>query len=289
MSWAFLSLIATICIAAVKLTNQYMQVNGLDLAVVNKAMLAVFSLPFVLIYGLPDTPLFYLFVFLTIPICLYMDAKVFDIAAKYGGGVLTRVEPLYVPLVFIVWLVLSPGLFVEYLQRPLLLFAIISSIAGCVVFSMKMKKCAVSHAALTEMLPILFMMAAVAILNKLAMDYSPLHRGVFAYIFLQSLMMSGAGYGWIVLKQKRTLRSLHMPILIKAAFLVAFATLIHLIAKNYAFSLVADPTFPSIIMLTAPFFVLLFYKLTGHKEKASIWPGLGIVVCALLLTVATSL
>ncbi len=289
MTWFIFSLIATICTAGVRLINQYSKVSGFDLTVANKSILVVLSLPFIFAYGLPEDPLFYCFVLATVPLCLYQDARIFDIAAKYGGGVLTRVTPLHVPIVFVFWMMLSPALFLEYLQTPAVFAVMLACISGCVFFSVRMQNCEVNAAALRDIFPVLFLTAATIILNKLAMDYSPLHAGVYAYIFVQAVCMSGVGLGWIVLKQKRALKSLYAPALMKASLFVAFAILLHLITKNYAFSLVEDPTLPSVILLTAPFFILVFYKLTGHKEKADIWPGIGVVLCVLLLTAVTTL
>ena len=60
--------------------------------------------------------------------------------------------------------------------------------------------------------------------------------------------------------------------------------LVTVLSRIYAFRHVENPAYVNAIVLTAPFWVILFYKMVKHEEKGDIWSGVGIVLCAIVLT-----
>ncbi|MCK5373795.1 MAG: hypothetical protein KAJ40_00775 [Alphaproteobacteria bacterium] len=70
---------------------------------------------------------------------------------------------------------------------------------------------------------------------------------------------------------------------------MAVAWLLHTPSKWVAITLIENPAYVTMIGLTASLWVLLFYKITGRKETADIWSGLGIVACVAILVMFTQL
>ncbi len=134
------------------------------------------------------------------------------------------------------------------------------------------------------------------VFGKLAMEHSPLHSGVVYFAFIQScvtlailLLLMNLPF----LKRKLPHLTMESRLFDKktilAGALVAFFWLLHMPAKYYGISLVENPAYVTVIALTAPFWILLAYKLIGHKEDSDVWSGLGIVFCAMLLVAFTQL
>lgn len=288
MMWFLLSILATISIAGIQTVNQYAKVDGFRLAVAGKVILAIAVVPLPFMVGWPHDPFFYLFVAVTVPLALYGDKMSFDLAARYGGGVVSRVTPLNLILIFLFWMVIQPATALDYWEKPVIFGGIAFALAGAVYFAMQMRRCRVSLEALRECGPLIFAMAGIGIFNKLAMDHSDFHGGVYAYIFCNAALTAVVGLPWIAwtgIRQKGGFSSAFPPILLKSAFFTAGCILLHLITKNYALKMVGDPTFPSAVMLTSPLWILLFYKITRHKEEALLWPGLGVAGCVMVLAV----
>lgn len=283
--WVGLAVFAAIGSAGIGLVNQYFRHDGLTMAVLNKFFQALFVLPVVLTIKWPDNPLFYVFVFFTAILALYTDTRIFNIAARYGGGMVSRVSPLFVPLVFLIWLIIKPDLFFFYLSQPFVFAVTGLSVAGCAFFATILSRCEISRRALREIAPVLVLMAAVTLFNKLSMDSSGLHAGVYCYIFVQGVLMCVLGVVWLVVKRgvEPVRRAILSRGMFKSGVLCAGLSVFHLIAKNYAFKMVPDPSYVAAIGLSAPLWVLLFYRLTGHREEARVWPGIAMVACIAVL------
>lgn len=285
MIWVLLSIAATISLAAFQLTNQYAKVDGFDLAVMVKVVLVILFLPFTLYFGWPQEPLFYLFVGATAPLVLYGDKLFFDLAAEYGAGVISRIVPLNLILLFVGWLVVQPSLAMEYFSEPIIFSGIILALCSTIYFAMRMRKCEISAAAFKKAIPILLIWAIVPIFNKQAMDHSGLHEGVYVYGCFQAFLVALIGLPMIGHRRLKSGKAFISARLLKTSFIAALAVTLHLIAKNYSYALVDDPTFPTAILLTSPLFILAYYRLTNHKEDADIWSGIGVVASVMALVV----
>ena len=187
MIWFLLALGAALGGAGMRLTNQHFKVSGFHLAVMVKAVLAVALLPYVLMVSWPSDPVFYWAIIATVPIILYTDRAVLNLCSEYGGGPVSRLEPMDNIAVFLVWTALNPWLMHYYLDQPLRFALICLSIFGSVIFAFKMRESRVSLDVLKALLPVIACSAAVSILNKTAMDVSIHENGPVIYIFFQGV------------------------------------------------------------------------------------------------------
>jgi hypothetical protein len=72
---------------------------------------------------------------------------------------------------------------------------------------------------------------------------------------------------------------------IGCAVILSAIMFVTVFARVFAYRYVENPAYVNAIVLTAPFWVVLFYKMVKHEEKGNIFWGLGLVVCAIILTV----
>lgn len=289
MDWIFLSFIAMLGTAVYTLFNQYHKQSGLHLAVWIKTILAVITLPMMIFIGFPDDWRFYALVALTAPLGMWGDKVSFDVASDYGGGVVSRIMPIHVIIIFILWALVQPDIILGYFTPPLQGVIILLSLGGIIYFSNRMRRCTVSYDALKKTLPAVICFGIVPILSKSALEMVEFTQGVIGYICIQSIVTTFIGMPMLYHRKSKTNEPIISPSLLKLSGLITIALGIHMATKNAAYTLTDDPTFPVAIIMTSPFFILLFYKLTGHTESGRIWTGLGIVMSAIILVLAKGL
>ena len=294
--WIVFALITAFAQAAVPLINEYFKVRSIHLLFWMRVMTSIALLPVVLFVPWPDNPLFYVFTLASALIFAYADIIYVGLAATIGAGVVSRIEPLSVGLTFLLWLVVAPMMISDYLDQPLRGGGIIFAFVGSLYFALRLQNCTLSREALRRLLPMIILVAFGVVSAKMAMDSSPTFSGVIYYALIQSVFVlvvyilalnikplairfEGLGHS-ISLKDKRVLL---------AGFCMGVNWMIGVPSKQYAFSLVENPAYVTLIALTSPLWVLAVYRLVGRREEADVKSGLGLVICAAALVVFTQL
>lgn len=299
--WALYAVIAAVFSAGFYLTNQYMKQSGRRVVFWMRAMIVAVMTPFIPLLHWPQEPSFYGIVILTALFGTTADIRTMDATAKYGGGVVARVMPVTVVAAFFLWFFFAPGLLQGYLNEPLRALCICLALGGCVFFAVRLHKCEVSRAAMIYMLPALSGYTATTILNKSAMqfgDFSHDYAGVvFGYMYIQSwsaiiliglfsgpaaIFFSGPAAAAKKLKPEAGFKKV-----LAAAILVSLVWIGHMTFKNYAVAYTPHPSYQAAVNLTAPVFISIIYLFLGHREKANVRDGMGIVVSVLLLVLMT--
>jgi len=284
MLWALLAFIASLSRAGSRISNQYFQLPGLYLVLWIKALIILYLLPVVLFIPWPTSPLFYFFLVMQAPFVVYQDKKTFDLTAQHGGGAITRIEPLSVVLLFFLWFLFAPSVLQNNIENPLRFTSIGLVISLMAYFAMRIKKCRINADILKQMLPLVFITAIVSVLGKLSIDSAEFDNAVFIYVFVQSIVMLICALLFNL--KDNTVKSVNF--FSKKQFFCSIALslvmLITVLSRVYAFRFVENPAYVNAIILTAPFWIMLFYKLIKHKEEGDILSGIGIVICAIILT-----
>ncbi len=297
MSWIFFALIAAITLSFSPLIGEYFKVRSLYLLFWMRLFCALVMLPVAMIVPAPDNLLFYLYVMASAVCFGYADVIFIGLAGRIGAGPVSRIEPLSVGVTFLLWLVVSPTLAVSYVEQPVRGAAIMLSLAGSLYFASRLRYCTVSRAALVEMMPVVISASIGVIMAKLAMDASAPLAGVVWYAMIQTAtvwVLYCARLGYLQLRGGMEEEPFDFSRIFDRRVLLAGAVislnwLLHVPSKQYAFSLVENPAYVTMIALSAPLWVILFYRLAGRQEKADIWSGLGLLACAALLVAATRL
>ena len=285
--WVFFAACGAMFSGGVVLLNQFMRVPGKFLVLWSRIVTVAAMLPFIGAIDWPDDWRYYAAVACTAVFAGIGDIRIFDAAAKHGGGVVARLSPLSVWGAFFLWFAFEPLLVLDYAARPLNTAVILLALGGCVFFAQRQNKCEISRAALKDMLPALACYAMTVVLNKYSMSFGEITGAVFGYITLQSLFVA------LFLGARLTLGKAPLPqdfvsrkILLAAAIMTAL-WITAMAFKNYTMPFVPTPAYPAAIGLTSPVFIALFYRFIGHKEKGDVLSGMGIVACAALLALAT--
>lgn len=288
--WILLSLVAAISGAlCVLLTEHYKQPTVPRLFWL-RLMLLICVLPAAPFIDWPTSPIFYASVAaLAVLVCI-MDIFYFKAARDYGAGVTTRIEPLSVLLAFVLWTLITPSVLAGYMAQWHIALGIIACLLSAVWFSLQLRHCEVSRAALQLMLPAVVMIAFVTLLGKVAVDHTTsLIDGLLAFLIFQAALIVPF-YGALCLIFPARFQTLRPnKSLLLSAGLMMLCTGTHIVTKNTAYLMVPNPAYVTVLGLTSPLFVLGVYKAMGRPSQESLWAGLGIVISAFILIVLTRL
>ncbi len=293
--WIVFALFAGIFSGAMMLLNQYYQVPGLLMVLVSRGITICVLLPFAFLIDWPDAPVYYIAVAMTGVLASYADIRLFNVAAKLGGGVTSRLVPLLVPATFFFWFFFAPEQIHDYLAAPLNSLMIIAALGGCVFFAMRLKtNCTISAEALKLMTPVILCYGFNGALAKLALNNAPLHAGVYGYMLIQTVVALSVTFGYYRFQRRRkdapdtvSFRKSKSGRMWLACALASFIWLAHMVFKIYAFGFTDNPAYVNAVVLLAPLWVILFYRLTGYKDNANISAGLGILASTILLVLLT--
>lgn len=281
--WFLFALAAAWLQASHRLLNQYRQMQGIQLTFVVKILVLIYVIPFLFFVEWPGNPLFYAMTSLTGIIAVYQDKSLFDFTARFGAGAVTRFEPLSVPIAFLAWTALHPDLLEKYLSRLDYFLGICACIAGSVFFARRLRHCRLSREAARSMLPLIFTLATMTVLTKTAIDAAPGYGSVAVYAFIQSAIVVVLSGLWNRSKGHVPFRMLRDKTILKTAIPASLLMLEVLSLRITGMQYAANPAYVTAVMLTGPFWILLFYKIVKHKEEGDIHSGIGIVFSALLL------
>lgn len=236
---------------------------------------------------LPNAPLFYIATIATSFIVTYSDTKNFEASVTFGAGVVTRMKPFAIWLIFLIWLMISAESRTEVFARPAQALAIIGTLFIGALSAFYMSRCAVSRAATKFYVPIILCAACVDILNKTAMDASPFIGGIVTYSWIQAAIISALSLSLSHKSGAKPFAGLFTRQAAWTGIIIGGLFILANFGKNAAMSLTPNPSYVSALIFANPIWVSLYYKLVKHKEVSNIWAGYGLVASAILLVYIT--
>lgn len=288
LSWVGLSLGSAITAAIMPIMHERIRAERLSMLFWLRVVMLFLALPLLLVVGFPVSPVFYVATFITAFVWAYADLASFRATEEFGAGSITRLIPLNVFVTFIMWTGLNPELLYGYLGDPLRSAGVLLAMCGAVFFAMRLQRTPVSREALRALGPVILMSGMGVVFAKIALDAAPDSSGVFAYIVVQSLFMILI-YGALEAVWHPVPRAVFTGrVAMRTGFLMALASAAHLICKSYAYIIVDNPAYVSVVILTTPLWVMLYYKLVKHQDVGDVKSGLAIVACAAALVYLTS-
>lgn len=286
--WITLGIMAAIVSSGIPLVQEKHKGNPFAVAIWAKIGVALLTLPFVLYFGLPDNPRFYIFMGLSAAIWSISDVIYFRTVSEVGAGVVSRVLPSAAVLTFLVWFMINPNQLHKYLDNPIQGGLIFLIIIAASLLAMLMKKCPVSWRGLQLIWFVLLAAAIGPLVEKISMGDTPKMQTPFAMVFIQAVMMIGFWAVFALIKRPITLTTFTLPTSWKTGLMISCFVTVMLCARFTALQYVENPAFLSVILFTDSLWILLYYRLTGRKDDSKIWVGLGIVGCAAALVLVKS-
>lgn len=187
--WAILGLISATLSSGVMLTQERRKLPGFVMAYWSKAACVLFALPFVLYFGLPQSPLFYGILVAQALLWVISDVIFFNTINKVGAGMVSRILPASVILTFFLWFLVDPAALQKYLATPYLSLGVVAALSLSVYFAMRLKNCPLSWAAVRMIWFVIVAAVLGPMAIKLLLGQSSFSQGPFAYVFCEGLFM----------------------------------------------------------------------------------------------------
>lgn len=299
--WAVFGLLIAILQASRPLVQERYKVKGYALAIGNKLVIALLSLPFVIAYGMPTEPLFYLGIAFTSVIWCISDVYYFNTVEKYGAGPVSRILPAAIIVSFVLWFFIDPQLLQIYAATPLRSIGIALCILGAAWCATHLSRCTVSRGAFRMLWPTFAAATVGVILMKLVLESAQNsgqgHQAAISYAFVESLIMMSYWGAFSLYRRARgshqastiTIKDLTAPVTLKASLAIGLVMLGVLYLRSEALLITENPAYLTVLAHTDVLWIILAYRLTGRKETSNVRAGLGIVACAVALIVLKSL
>lgn len=286
--WVPMGLFAALMTSCMLLVTEHFKLPAAQFLMGLRFFSLLLLTPLILIFPWPQDPVFYIATITAILIICGMDILMISSAVKHGAGVTSRILPLSAFATFFFWTIYSSATFHSYLETPLRSAGILLAIGAAAFFSIRLRQCEISRAAMKILLPVVVMASVVTVCGKVAIDAAP-QTGPLMWNFMQALILTPVYAVMVYGTKGRFERAPLNKTFAIAGILAALCSVGHIIVKSKAFHLVENPAYVMILLLTSPLWILLYYKIKKHEEKADIWSGIGIVFSALALIALTQI
>lgn len=297
--WVVFGLGSAALSALMMLMQERLQIEGFALAFWIKVTCALVMLPFVLHYGVPENPLFYLALGVGAVMYAVSDVVFFRAIPKIGAGMVSRLLPSAVILSFLLWFLVNPALFQKYAAHPVpagLIFLVLCASAWC---AMHLTRCEVTRGAVRVIWFVIFAATVGPVLAKITTGYADIGKGPYAYVFFEALMMMTLWVVFFVLRRRtapegagvkvgRLGRAVSLPVLL-ARRTVAGGMAIGCVAagmillNTYAYYSVDNPAYIPAVKFLDTIIIMAVYPLMGLQSRGNLVAGVGVVACAAAL------
>lgn len=287
--WVPLGLLAAFASIGIPLVQEKFNGHPFCVAVWIKIGVVFLTLPFVMYFGLPDNPNFYLFAGISGLIWSVSDVIYFRTVSEVGAGVVSRLLPSAILLSFLGWFFFDPSLLTKYIENPLQGYGALAIICAASFFAMNLKSCPVSAQGFKRIWFVILAAAIGPLVEKVSMGNTPKAQTPFAFVMVQALMMLGFWGIFALIKRPCSRAVFRAPSSWKTGLFISIFVTIALILRFTALQYVEHPAFLSVLLFTDALWILAYYRLTGRKDDSKVWAGLGIVGCAAALVLVKSL
>lgn len=286
--WIILGLLAALANTGSPLVQEKFKGNAFSVAIWVKIGAVLLTLPFVIYFGLPKNPNFYIFAAISGLIWSISDVIYFRTVSEVGAGVVSRLLPSAVLLSFLGWFAFDPSLLSKYIDNPIQGAAVLAIICAASFFAMNMKSCPITMQGFKLIWFVILAAAIGPLVEKVSMGDTPKAQTPFAFVFVQALMMLGFWGLFAIIKRPVTRATFILKSSWKTGLLISIFTTTALCLRFTALQYVEHPALLSVLLFTDALWIVLYYRLTGRKDDSKIWAGLGIVGCAAALVLLKS-
>lgn len=287
--WWIASLAGSLFLAVYYTANQYFKLPAITLVFWRGLFPFLVFTPAVFFIEWPENPIFYLLPVLSAALSFYNDVRSHQVSAKFGGGLVNRLKPFSLWILFALWLAFDREYRVFLFQDHIRSTAIIAVMIISVLAATQLTKCTISKTAFLYFLPAILTSVGINFLVKTAMDLSPLISGIILFPWIEAGLITIGTFALHAYKKDLHIQDIKAKQMLKAGSVIGLSMLLMIICKNIAFSYANNPAYVAAITYTSSFWVALFYRMTGHKEKSDVRTGLIFVLLSIALVLLNNM
>lgn len=286
ISWWFVALISSMLTAIFIYSNQILKLPASLLMIYRGLVLFVIMYIVSIPFDITLSNKFYYLAMIQGLLIGYGDNTFFRSSKAFGAEITGVIQPLSIGITFFAWLIISPLKFDELFANPLSFAVVVLCLVGVVVATLVLRKVKTNKRALKFMFPVLFVMAAIDILNKTIMSL-PENVSTFEHVYSYTMWTAlSAGLYNLVL----FMRSRHpaKDLVERKTFIKAMLLLVVVIlstsVKAYAMYLTPNPAYTASIIFLAPVWIIFANKIYYRINKDKTYVRINLKALTLLLT-----
>lgn len=299
LPWWLTSIGFSVCFAMFILVNQQLKARASAMMVWRGLAAATFAFPFIFFVTPPSNPWFYPLSVSMGVLGSYFDNRLFTASSKYGAGAVSRIIPTSIILSFFGWFLFHPTDLLELAEEPIKLLEIILCMVIAVLAVFAMKKNVISKEIMLFLIPSIFLVSAIDIMNKATMGLIS-QKAIIYHVFIASFVSGMINLAIYKRENARIAKGtkkithpsmedgIFTPKTVKAGLSVAFFVTILMLFKAYSMQHTPNPAYVSAIGYTSPLFILAFNKMKGIKDDASVKAGLVLVASIICMVILVS-
>lgn len=287
MSWVFPALGFSFCFAAYLLLNQHYKIPAAAMVLWRGMGCVVLLSPIVVFLDWPKDPVFYGIIAVMGIFAGVYERQTYDIAARGNAGGLSRLLlPLSLWVSFIIWILLSADVRMQYLERPLESIGVLIALALCAGGMIWMHRSRLDAALLYVVMPAAVLRGVTDVLNKTAMMHS-------ADMFPQNLPV----YVWwlsvwvviTVLVQNRITAGKFIPEnpfrmdYAKPGIILSVTLIALMLCKGAAMQFTPNPAYVTAVGLMSAIWVAAYHRARREPDPSHLWAGALVVLGTVLL------
>lgn len=283
--WALFGLCSAFLGAVQMLLQEKYKVDGFAAAYWNKIICVAVMAPPVIYYGLPPNAPFYIMMAASASMWAISDVVFFRGISTSGAGTVSRILPASVIFSFLLWFAVEPSAFGNYLKAPYIAALIFIVLCSWVYFATHLRKCPVSMKAARAMWFVIFASIIGPLLAKKITNAVDIEQGLYAYTFVQSLMMIIIWTFFLFIRKPITSKILFSRHSCRYGAVLGCISAVSAIVGVLALYSVDNPAYLSAVGYLNSIIILLAYALTGRKNDGNVVAGIGMVICAAALII----
>ncbi len=293
MLWIVDGLIYGFLTAVYTMFNQHYKLDGYLLGLWRGWGISFIFIPFLFIFGLPDSSYHWLLLILQGILIAIYDSRLFFASAKYGAGATSRVMALTALFTTMLWWILTPQRFNSMLNNTALVIIILLLLIGFSICYWLMIKSPVSKELVKYMFPAILSLSGMSIVTKeIALFRPDVWNGVVYYLAISTFVSGCLNARWYKTNQKikygTLFKQIFSPIAVKIGLYVILFSTPLITAKNLALRSAPNPGYVIALLLTAPLFVFAINKYKKVVDNLSVKEGFLMLffLSALMIVVA---
>lgn len=284
-SWAFYGVVSAFLMALIMLLQERLKVEGYALAVWCKVACVIVTLPFIIIHGLPSAWQFYACIAAQAVLFAISDVIMFRALPEIGAGVMSRLLPSTVIVVFFLWFAVDPSLVAAYMSKPVISALICLVLCGATFFAARLKRCEVSMRAFRILWFVLFANCVGPLMAMSLTKYASPEQGTFARTFVEAGMMITLWLGYLFAAKPIQPKSLLAPDVWRPGLMIGAVMAVMVTCVMAGLYRVDNPAYMSAMQLSYAVIVMGAHRWMGRKDDSDVMAGIGIVACAVVLVI----
>jgi hypothetical protein len=288
MFWVLFGLLSTLAAAVIPEINRRVKLNPHQLNFWRSLTASIMMLPALPWMYWPEPSVFYLAVFCYASFVLVGMIIILTMAARHNGRVASMFMPVKIFAAFILWILVEPGAWGEFISSPARAWIIGFSCLIMIGCMQALRANDNGFKAFLAVAPVGVMYAVVDIASRIGIAPYDLLPATLTFMFL-SYVLSTFMTGAVLAALNPEDEKMFSMKALKAGTAIGFVHIVLLFGATMCVILAPNPAYYSLIQMLLPVFLMAYHKLIGLPDDASPKVGLIMVAAAMLMIWATQL